>query len=158
RRIWELGLHAAGALTIGLGVLPVVAGLAMLWRTPAEVTTRPLRVFRSVLLATLIGYGVYTGVKAAWVSTVFGTYTYERNLIYVAPLLFVGTALWLERRQVHPVAVGAAAAFVLYVLLRTPYEMGQDISYNTPGVSILQQANRYFALNPTQAKIGLLLL
>src|SRR5205814_10136180 len=64
----------------------------------------------------------------------------------------------LERRRVHPVAVAIAAAFVLYVLLRTPYEMGQDISYNTPGIAILQQANRYFALNPTQAKIGLLLL
>jgi hypothetical protein len=157
-RIFDLGLRAAGALTIGLGVLPVVAGLAVLWRTPGEVTTRPLRAFRSLLLATLIGYGVYTGVKAAWVSTVFGTYTYERNLIYVAPLLFAGTALWLERRRVHPLAVGASAAFVLYLLLRTPYEMGQDISYNTPGVAILQQANRYFALNPTQAKLGLLLL
>jgi hypothetical protein len=157
-RIFHLGVRAAGALTIGLGVFPVIAGLAILWRAPREVTTRPLRVFRCVLLATLIGYGVYTGVKAAWVSTVFGTYTYERNLIYVAPLLFAATAVWLERRRVHPLAVGVAAAFVLYALLRTPYEMSQDISYNTPGVAILQQANRYLALDPTQAKIGLLLL
>jgi len=59
---------------------------------------------------------------------------------------------------VQPVAVGVAAAFVLSLLLTTPYEMGIDISYNTPGVSILQQANRYFALNPTQAKVGLLIL
>jgi hypothetical protein len=157
-RIFHLGLHAAGALAIGLGVFPVVAGLAVLWRAPGEVTTRPVRAFRCVLLATLIGYGVYTGVKAAWVSTVFGTYTYERNLTYVAPVLFAGMALWLERRRVQPVAVGVAAAFVLYLLLTTPYEMGQDISYNTPGVSILQQANRYFALNETQAKTGLLIL
>jgi hypothetical protein len=157
-RILHLGLHAAGALTIGLGVLPVVAGLAMLWRTPGEVTTRPLRAFRCLLLAALIGYGVYTGVKAAWVSTVFGTYTYERNLIYIAPLLFVGAAIWLERRRVQPLAVVLAGLFVLYLLLTTPYEMGQDISYNTPGVAILQQANRYFSLNPTQAKVGLLLL
>jgi hypothetical protein len=157
-RIFDLGLRAAGALTIGVGVLPVVAGLALLWRAPAENPTHELRVFRCVLLAAVIGFGVYTGIKAAWVSTVFGTYTYERNLIYVAPLLFVGTALWLERRRVHPVAVVAAAAFVLYLLLRTPYEMGQDISYNTPGVSILQQANRYFGLTPSEAKVGLLLL
>jgi hypothetical protein len=157
-RIFDLGLRAAGALAIGLGVLPMVAGLALLWRAPAEHTTYPLRAFRSLLLAAVIGFGVYTGVKAAWVSTVFGTYTYERNLIYIAPLLFAGTALWLERRRAQPVAVGVAAAFVLYLLLRTPYEMGQDISYNTPGVAILQQANRYFALNPTEAKIGLLLL
>src|SRR5437588_693200 len=96
-RILDLGLRAAGALTIGLGVLPVVAGLALLWRAPAENTTHALRAFRSVLLAAVVGFGVYTGVKAAWVSTVFGTYTYERNLIYIAPFLFDWTALWLER-------------------------------------------------------------
>jgi hypothetical protein len=154
-RIFDLGFRAAGALTIGLGVLPVVAGLAALCRAPGEVTTPELRVFRCVSLAGIVGYGVYTGIKAAWVSTVFGTYTYERNLIYVAPLLFAGTALWLERRRLQPFAVLAAAAFALYLLLRTPYEMGQDISYNTPGVAILQQGNRYFGLDPTQAKIGL---
>ena len=157
-RIFELGLNAAGALTIGLGVLPVVAGLAMLWRAPGELSTYPVRVFRSVLVSSVIAFGAYTGVKAAYVSTVFGTYTYERNLIYLAPLLFAGTALWLERRGIHPVAVAVAALFVLFLLLTTPYEMGQDISYNTPGIAILQQANRYFRLDATGAKIGLVAL
>jgi hypothetical protein len=92
------------------------------------------------------------------VSTTFGTYTYERNLIYLAPLLFAGTALWLERRNLQPLAVGAAASVVLYLLLTTPYEMGQDISYNAPGLAILQQANRYLRLDPTGAKIGLISL
>jgi hypothetical protein len=36
--------------------------------------------------------------------------------------------------------------------------MGQDISYNAPGLSILQQANRYLALDHASAKIGLLAL
>ncbi len=130
-RIFDLGLNAAGALTIGLGVFPVVAGLAALWRAPGEQT---------------------------YVSTTFGTYTYERNLIYLAPLLFAGTAVWLERRILHPVAVCVAAAFALYLLLTTPYEMGQDISYNAPGLAILQQANRYLRLDPTGAKIGLVSL
>jgi hypothetical protein len=154
-RIFDLGFNAAGALVIGLGVLPVVAGLAMLWRAPGEVPVYSVRVFRCVLLSSLIAFGAYTGVKAAYVSTVFGTYTYERNLIYLAPLLFAGTALWLERRRIHPVALVVSAAAVLYLLLTTPYEMTQDISYNTPGVAILQQANRYFRLDPTGAKIGL---
>ena len=74
------------------------------------------------------------------------------------PLLFAGTALWLERRNLQPFAVGAAASFVLYVLLTTPYEMGQDISYNAPGLAILQQGNRYLGLNPSQAKAGLVAL
>jgi hypothetical protein len=157
-RIFDYGLNAAGALTIGLGVLPVLAGLAALWPAPDEPYSPATRSFRSLLLAAIVGFGVYTAIKATYVSTTFGTYTYERNLIYVAPLLFVGTALWLERRSVHPIALAASAGFVLYLLLTTPYEMGQDISYNTPGVAILQQANRYLQLDHTGARIGLVAL
>ncbi|CAN5172277.1 hypothetical protein BH18ACT12_BH18ACT12_22080 [soil metagenome] len=157
-RMFDLGLNAAGALTIGLGVLPVVAGLAALWRTPGEQPTRELAAFRSMFLAAIVAFGLYTAVKSTYVSTVFGTYTYERNLIYLAPLLFAGTALWLERRRLHPIAVGASTAFVLILILTTPYEMGQDISYNAPGLAILQQANRYFRLDPDGARIGLLAL
>jgi hypothetical protein len=157
-RMFDLGLDAAGALTIGLGVLPVVAGLALLWRAPGEPPTRALSSFRSVLLAAIVGFGLYTSVKSTYVSTTFGTYTYERNLIFLAPLLFAATALWLERRRVHPVALAVSAAFALFLLLTTPYEMGQEISYNTPGIAILQQANRYLRLDPTGAKIGLVAL
>jgi hypothetical protein len=157
-RMLDLGLDAAGALTIGLGVLPVVAGLAVLWRAPGESFTRELRSFRSVLLAAIIAFGLYTAVKSTYVSISFGTYTYERNLIYLAPLLFTGTALWLERRRLHPVALAAATGFVLILILTTPYDMAQDLSYNAPGLAILQQANRYLQLDATGAKIGLLAL
>jgi len=158
RRIFDLGLNAGGALTIGLGVLPVVAGLAALWHGKGERRTWPLTVFRSVLLAAVISFGVYTAVKSTYVSTTFGTYTYERNLIYLSPLFFVGTALWFERRNFNPLAVLLSGAFVLYLLLTTPYENTQDISYNAPGLAILQQANRYLNLDLTSAKVGLVLL
>jgi hypothetical protein len=158
RRLVDLGLNAAGALAIGLGVLPLVAGLASLWPGSGERPFRALTIFRSVLLASLISFGVYTAVKSTYVSTTFGTYTYERNLIYLAPLLLVGTALWFERRNFNPIAVAVSAAFVLYLLLATPYEMGQDISYNAPGLAILQQGNRYLGLDHTQAKVGLVAL
>lgn len=157
-RLFDLGLNAAGALTIGMGVLPVVAGLAMLWPVRGELGSPALTAFRAVLAAAVISFGLYTAVKATYVSTTFGTYTYERNLIYLAPLLFVGTALWLERRNVHPVAVAISAVFVLYLLLTTPYEITQDGSYNAPGLAILQGANRYLRLDGTGAKIGLVAL
>ena len=157
-RLFDLGLNAAGALTIGLGVLPVVAGLAALWRAPGEVPTRAVSSFRSLLAASIVGFGLYTAVKSTYVSTVFGTYTYERNLIYLAPLLLAGTALWLERRSVQPIALGLSAAFTLLLLLTTPYEMGQEISYNAPGLAIIQQANRYLRLDPDGARILLLAL
>jgi hypothetical protein len=158
RRIFDLGLNAGGALAIGLGVFTLVAGLASLWPGKGERPARELTVFRSVLLASVISFGVYTAVKSTYVSTTFGTYTYERNLIYIVPLLFVGTALWFERRNFNPIAVVVSGGFVLYLLLTTPYEMGQDISYNAPGLAILQQGNRYIGLNPTQAKVGLVAL
>jgi hypothetical protein len=156
RRVFDLGLNAGGALAIGLGVFPVVAGLASLWPGEGERPSRSLTAFRSVLLAAVISFGVYAAVKSTYVSTTFGTYTYERNVIYLAPLLFAGTALWLERRNFNQWAVLVSAAFVLYLLLTTPYEMGQDISYNAPGLAILQQANRYLQLDHTGAKVGLL--
>ena len=157
-RMLDLGLNAAGALTIGLGVLPVVAGLAVLWRVPGEVARRELRIFRSVLLAAILCFGLYTAVKSAYVSITFATYTYERKLIFLAPLLFTGTAIWLERRRLHPVALALSSAFVLILILTTPYEMGQDLSYNAPGLAILQQGNRYLQFDPTAAKIGLVAL
>jgi hypothetical protein len=157
-RLLDLGLNAAGVLAIGLGVLPVVAGLAVLWRAPGEAFRRELRVFRSVLLAAIVCFGIYTAVKSAYVSITFATYTYERNLIYLAPLLFTGTAIWLERRRLHPVALAVSSVFVLVLLLTTPYEMGQEISYNAPGLAALQQANRYLSLDAGGAKIGLVVL
>ena len=36
--------------------------------------------------------------------------------------------------------------------------MGQDLSYNAPGLAILQQGNRYLQIDPTGAKIGLVAL
>src|SRR5919198_710127 len=104
-RVLTLGLDAAGSLAIGLGVFPLVAGLASLWPVRGERQTPQLTAFRSVLAASVITFGLYTATKAAYVSSSFGTYTYERNLIYVAPLFLAGTALWLERRAAHPIAV-----------------------------------------------------
>jgi drug/metabolite transporter (DMT)-like permease len=157
-RLFDLGLNAAGALTIGLGVLPVVAGLAFLWPTRGEQPLREVRALRALLLAAIVGFGIYTAVKSTYVSTTFGTYTYERNLIYLAPLLFAGTAFWIERRRVNPLALAVSAGFVLLLLLTTPYEMDQDISYNAPGLAILQQANRYLQLDKSGARIGLVAL
>jgi hypothetical protein len=157
-RMWTLGMRAAGALTIGVGIFAFVAGLASLWRAPGEVPRYEVRVFRSALLAAVITFGIYTAVKASFISTTFGTYTVERNLIYLSPLLFVGTALWLERRAAHPLAVAAAAGFALYLVLTTPYEMGTHFYSQAPGFALLEWFNRTSVafLTPNGAKILLL--
>jgi hypothetical protein len=159
-RMWTLGMRAAGAFTIGLGVLPLVAGLASLWRAPGEVFRWEVRVFRSVLLASIFWFGLYTAVKGSYVSTSFATQTVERNLIYLAPLLLAGTALWIERRAVHPLAVGAASLLALYLVLTTPYEMDKRLDADAFGLAILQRLNRVqmFAFTPGAAKVLLLVI
>jgi hypothetical protein len=159
-RIFNMGNWAAGSLAVGLGVIPLVAGLAVLVRAPGEEPNRSLRVFRSLSAATVVTFGLYTAMKAAYLSTVFATRVEERNLIYVAPVLFVGTAIALERRRLNLVATGAAAAYALYlvgyavyhVVGGVPYAMGVRLYSDALGFAILQQANLYFFWTPAVAR------
>ena len=141
-RMFTYGLWAAGAVVIEVGVLPAVVALALLWRTPGELYRRELRSFRCLILAALITFGWYTAVKASYQSTVFGTYVVERNLIYVIPLLFVATAVWLERRRLHPVATGVASVAALYLVLTTPYQLQFHLYAQAPGLALLEWLNR----------------
>ncbi|HEX7524984.1 MAG TPA: hypothetical protein VF327_01690, partial [Gaiellaceae bacterium] len=158
-----MGNWAAGALAIGIGVIPLVAGLAALFRAPGEQPNRELRMVRSVTVAGLIGFGLYTALKSAYLSTQFATRVEERNLIYIAPLLFVGTALVLERRRVNAWAFAAAAAYAFYLVgyalyhaVGSPYEMGIQLYSDSLGFAGLQQANRYLSLDTTGARILLI--
>ncbi|MBV8257385.1 MAG: hypothetical protein JO073_06150 [Actinobacteria bacterium] len=140
---------AAGALAIGIGVIPLIAGLASLFRLPGEAPSRRLRAFRIVLVSALITFGLYTAVKAAYLSAVFATRVEERNLIYISPLLFIGTALLLDRRTVNRWALLGCGAFGAYLVLyavyhptQYPYEMNVQLYSDALGLAILQQANR----------------
>ena len=159
-RIFVLGDWAAGALTIGLGVIPLVFGLAALVPAYGDKRDRTLRLVRCVSAAGIIGFGLYTAMKAAYLSTVFETRVEERNLIYIAPLLFIGTALVLERRRANLVALAAAGAYGFYLVVGTPFKMGVQLYSDALGFSILQQANRYYQWTPAMAQwllIGILL-
>ncbi|MDX6486844.1 MAG: hypothetical protein QOF43_1997 [Gaiellaceae bacterium] len=155
-RLFVLGDWAVGAFAIGVGVLPLVAGLAGLFPVRREAKSRALRVFRCVAAATLLGFGLYTGMKAAYLSTVFATRIEERNVIYIAPVLFVAMAIVLERRRVNLYALGAAAAYVGYLIVGTPFRMDIQLYSDALGLAILQQANRFYELGPTTAQWSLL--
>jgi hypothetical protein len=146
---------AAGALAIGLGVLPFVAGLASLFRMPGEQPQRAVRMFRCVTVAALVSFGLYTGVKAAYLSASFATRVEERNLIYIAPLLFVGTALVFSRRSVSRIGLALAGVYTLYLLAyamyhvtQYPYQMGVQLYSDALGFAILQQGNRDLSWTP----------
>jgi hypothetical protein len=137
---------------VGIGVVPMIVGLAALWRLPGERPTRELRAFRSVAVGGILALWMYTAIKAAYLSIVFGTRVEERNLIYVAPLLFVGTAIVLDRRSVNLWALGAAAAYTLYAALGVPLFVGGGLYSDALGIAIFQQANRYFLLSNGEAR------
>jgi hypothetical protein len=157
------GNWAIGSLAIGMGVIPLIGGLAVLFRARGEEWTRELRIFRYVSLAGLIAFGLYTAMKAAWLSTVFATRVEERNLIYIAPLLFVGTAVVFERRRVSRLGLAAAGLYTLYLIgyalyhaVGSAYEMGVQLYSDALGFSILQQANRYLYMTASTARLVLL--
>ncbi len=151
------GLWAAGAFAIGVGLLPVVA-LASLVRPRAEQWTRELKAFTAVTASAVIAFGLYTATKASYLSTVFATRVEERNLIYLAPLMFVATAFALERGRLRPWAVAATGGFVLYTILTTPYQLDLWPYSDALGLAIVQMANRDLAFTDGDVKVLLVVV
>ena len=156
-RMFDYGLRALGALVIGIGVLPFVAGLTAVLSRVRD-ADRNVRAFVLTSLAAFFTFGLYTAVKASYISTAFGTVTVERNLIYVAPLLFAGTALVLERPGKRFFALAASAVVALYVLLTTPYELDKFPYYDAPGLAIAALPNRLWRWEPDRIEQALVLV
>ena len=113
------GRSALAGVVVGVAVLPAVAGLAALVRPRDEAVTPARRGFTYVAVASTLGFLLYTASKARY----FGLLSHpveERNLIYVVPFLFAGTALWLTRLRTYPAAAVAAGSLVLWLVLTVP--------------------------------------
>jgi hypothetical protein len=152
-RMWHLGLEAVSALTIGLGVLPVIAGLASLWLPERRADPR-WRAFAAFLGASIVTFVLYTAVKAAYLSTVFGTYVEERNLIYLGPLLIVGTVVYFSARRPSLPVVLATSALAGWLILHYGYQLSYPY-FEAPGYGITQFANRVFYWNQPAIRLGL---
>jgi len=143
-RMLELLLWATGSLAIGLGIVPLIAGLASLVRPAGEPRRPGVSAFTVVTVAAIVCFGFYTAVKAAFLSTVFATLIVERNLIFLVPLLFTGTGLFLERRRGRWWAVVGAGGLALYLVHTTPYSLTEYPNYEAHGLAIIALANRIF--------------
>ena len=149
-RMFEYGLWAVGAFTIGLGVLPVVVALA--WLLGNRFRDERDRVVGGLLIGSTIAFGVYTAVKASKLSTVFAIRVEERNLIYLAPVVFLAVAVWAATGRVRVIALVAAAGAVAYLLDMTPYHNTEDFYSDAPGLSVLQWLNRKIYFTTTDAR------
>ncbi len=141
-RIVDHATWAIGALAIGIGVLPVIAGVAALARPKGEERDDATRAFVVTSVAALAVFVAYAGVKGAYISTVFGTFVVERNLIYLCPILFAATALAFARGIGRTWAIAGAAVFTIYVVAATPLHLDTYPYYEAHGLSIAAFANR----------------
>jgi hypothetical protein len=152
-RLFSLGLEAGSAFAIGLGLLPLVGGLASLWLPERREDPR-WRAFAAFTASAVLTVGTYTAVKAAYLSTNFATRVEERNLIYLGPLLIVGTAVWLcaERRWL-PGAI-AAWGFTAWLVLHYGYQL--DFPYfEAPGYGVAVLANRAWHWDQSAIRLAL---
>jgi hypothetical protein len=141
-RIVEHASWALGALAIGIGILPVLAGVAALARPRSEGRDPRTRAFVTTGIAAVIVFVAYAGIKGAYNSTVFSTLVVERNLIYLCPILFTSTALAFHRGIGRVWAVAGAALVTLYAVTVVPLRLDQYPYYEAHGLSIAAFANR----------------
>src|SRR5262249_41781929 len=144
---------SAGALTIGLGMLPVIAGFAALARPRQEPPRREVRAFGAVLVCATVVFLVYAGGKAA--SAPAFNSILERNLIYLAPLVFAGTALALARGYVRALPALLAAVLALGAALTLPVRLQPWPNADAPTLSVLTAVRSRFGWDMTQLRVGL---
>jgi hypothetical protein len=139
-RMFTYGLWAVGAFVIGTGLLPAFASLA--WLLGARLRLPDERALGALLIGTVVAFGVYTAVKASYISTNFAIRVEERNFIYVAPVVFAAAARWLVAGRTRLLPTALAAAAIGYLLDSTPYELNDRFYSDAPGLSILHRFNR----------------
>jgi hypothetical protein len=144
-RVFDHGVWAFGALSIGIGILPALLGIAALARPKSEPRSPETTGFVVTSVAALAAFVWYAGIKGAYIQNVFATVVVERNVIYLAPILFASTAMALSRGVGRGWAIAAAAAFTAFVVASTPLHLSQYPFYEAHGLSIAAFANRELA-------------
>lgn len=152
-RMWSLGMGAASALALGLGVLPVIGGLGSLW-LPERRGDPHWRAFAAYLGASIVTIWLYTAVKAAFLSTNFATRIEERNLIYLGPLLLVGAVLYFSARRPWLPGALIATGFTTWLVLYYGYQLEYPY-FEAPGYGIAAMANRDWHWTPHDIRLAL---
>ena len=157
-RIFDHGVWAMGALAIGIGIVPMLVGIAALARPRDEPRDPKTRAFVVTSVAALAVFLGYAGIKGAYISTVFATLVVERNVIYLGPVLYAATALAIERGVGRSWAIAGAAAFTLFVVASTPLHLENYPYYEAHGLSIAAFANRELSWPEGRIENGLLVV
>lgn len=151
-RLWTLGMESVSALALGVGLLPLIGGLAALW-VPERRRDPAWRAFAAYTASTIVLFWLYTAVKAAYLSTTVFTRVEERNLIYLGPLLLVGTVVHFTRRSWLPTTL-AAAGITAWLVLYFGYQLDYPY-FDSPGYGLAAFANRAWHWNQHAIRLGL---
>ena len=100
------------------------------------------------LIGSAVAFGIYTAVKASYISTQFAIRVEERNFIYVAPVD-------VRRRRTLGDRGPVARSFrscsrhgaVWYLLDTTPFHNNEHFYSDAPGLSVLQWLNQKCVLH-----------
>ncbi len=87
-------------------------------------------------------FGLYTAVKASYISSTFAIRVEERNLIYLSPIVFVAAVRFVADRRVRPLPLVLAAGATAWLLWSTPYHAYEHLYSDAFGLSILQWLNQ----------------
>lgn len=127
---------ALGALVLGLAALPVVVTLAAA-ATPGHPRDPAWQAFLALLVAAVVAFALYTGVKIAYLADTGFAPVEERNVIYLAPLFLAGTARWLGGPRLPLAAIGAAGLATLALVRIAPDVLALPY-FEAPGVSLVE--------------------
>jgi hypothetical protein len=143
-RVLDHGTWSLAAMTIGLGVLPIVATVAAFLSRSVRATAEG-RSFVVVGVAAFAGFMTYAAVKGAFLSTIFSTLVVERNLIYLVPIALAATAAVLERPRATLPALGLGLIVALYLVVKAEFRLDQYPYFEAPSLAIGALANRNFS-------------
>jgi len=135
------GVLAFGALAIGLGMLPLIGGLASL-ALPERRAEPAYRAFAAYLAASIVTLGAYTAAKVTYLAG-GGTLVEERNLFFLSPLLLLGTALAFGARRLDRRVLALATLVSLALVWSDRFEQVGP-TFEAPGLAILVLVNREF--------------
>ncbi len=137
RGMIDQAAQGASALAVGVGVLPLLAGLVLALDPRRLPRSRAATSFHAVLLCSLGAFMLYTGAKGVFGAKVFEPRILERNLVYLTPLLFVAAAVAVRFRAAGLVALAAATGLTVAILLGTAYPFTTPVYGDAPSLSAL---------------------
>jgi hypothetical protein len=145
------------AMTIGLGVLPVVATVAAFLSGRVRSTPEG-RAFVVVGVTAFAAFATYAAVKGAFLSARFSTLIVERNVIYLVPVACAATAAVLSRPAATIPGLAAGLGVALYLVKNAEFRLDQYPYFEAPSLAIGALANRNFSWDHADVERALVVI